>query len=304
MDEGGYQAFLASVRTAVADGGPTEQRALFDCSPLGEKLAAESPLLFQNLSLIDRDRPHRYRSVLRGAWESVERPIQDFLSELVTGEKSLAKLLEHSSKFGRLFQQAQRASRDPHVSGPHFAQCIRNLAYAEHRYDSRSRPLFRLFSLLPVAIDTLQLLAAGGGNEAALAESLLTKFAGEAGFVRVVGAAVAADALVLGWEYIRLDDSAAADYALTGPRAAQLLADMEALLLNGGIFSPQAEGTLTHCALRALRDRMVLFGGNAVVLGWPHLDSPGRREPARMARRLGLLCLTDSLLAPSYCCPG
>lgn len=288
-------SFARAVSSAVADGGPVEQRALFDISPLGESLGAGEDPLFPNLGMITRDRPHRHRSVLRGAWKSLHQPVQDLLQRLVTGERSLAKLLQTSVTYAKLFEEAQEESK--RTSGPHFSQTIRNLAFAEQRYDSRSRPLFRLFTLLPVAIDVLQKLTKVEKEDAAkCAKEILSLFAGDEGFVRVIGAAVAADAMCIGWQYIRLDDAEAADFSLTGPRAAELLHTMRAMLLDGGLFLAEASGTLTHQALCAMRGRLVWLGsdaGNAVALRWPSPHSPARRQPIRMAREhLGLHCVS------------
>ena len=83
------------------------------------------------------------------------------------------------------------------TSAQKFAKEIRHLSYAEHRYDSRSRPLFRLFTLLPVAIEALQTMSmVPDSDDAKLAGDILELFSGEIGFQRIVSAAVAADALV------------------------------------------------------------------------------------------------------------
>ena len=99
-----YDHFIQQVRTAVADGGPVEQKFLFSNSAAGPGLGCENPL-FKNLVHIDRDRPHRHRSVLRGTWSKLEQPIQEFLDMLVTGSRSFAKLLETSIKFQKAFSQ-------------------------------------------------------------------------------------------------------------------------------------------------------------------------------------------------------
>ena len=61
------ETFKKVVRSAVADGGPTEQRALFECSP-----ALSKNPLFPNLVDIHRDRAHEWRSIQKGVWKGID----------------------------------------------------------------------------------------------------------------------------------------------------------------------------------------------------------------------------------------
>jgi hypothetical protein len=80
------------------------------------------------------------------------------LDDLVTGKRSLAAMLRDSRKYQQVFQAVQKVERDrDHAST--FAKLIKDLHFADQRFDSRSRPLFRLFQLLPVAIEALAALA-------------------------------------------------------------------------------------------------------------------------------------------------
>ena len=89
----------------MADGGPTEQRALYEASPLASGLGGASAdgCLFPNCMLITRDRAHRFRSVDKQFWSSLPSIFKDFLAKLVTGDRSLARLLETSEKFAHEF---------------------------------------------------------------------------------------------------------------------------------------------------------------------------------------------------------
>ena len=71
----------------------------------------------------------------------------------MTGKRSFARLCETSNKFSALFMAKQH---EVPMSAKAFATTLRNLHYAEQRFDSRSLPLFRLFQLLPVVIGTLE----------------------------------------------------------------------------------------------------------------------------------------------------
>ena len=68
VDKDMFKTVCSKVVSAVADGGPSEQRALFELSPSATKLGCNEAL-FPKLVLISRDRSHRRRSVVKGAWE-------------------------------------------------------------------------------------------------------------------------------------------------------------------------------------------------------------------------------------------
>ena len=88
----GQERFKMSVRSAVADGGPTEQRALYDCSPGAPDPGLARDPFFKNLQDIHRDRPHTLRSVQKGIWKNLTGEVQEFLGLLVTGKGSLARM--------------------------------------------------------------------------------------------------------------------------------------------------------------------------------------------------------------------
>lgn len=170
----------------------SEQRALFDMSPAGQELGAEGPPLFPNLVLISRDRAHRFRSVQKGTWNlarllgfidnqlptsarihgcylaltrhQVSDVVRNTLDDLVTGKRSLAAMLRDSRKYQQVFQAVQKVERDRDIAST-FADIIKDLRFADQRFDSRSRPLFRLFQLLPVAIEALAALAGSMGDK-------------------------------------------------------------------------------------------------------------------------------------------
>jgi hypothetical protein len=100
--------FRHSVRSAVADGGPTEQRALYDASPGTLDPSCRADPFFPNLVDISRDRAHKWRSVQKGIWKNVDSDIKIFLDELVTGERSLARMLQTSRKYQVLFEATTR----------------------------------------------------------------------------------------------------------------------------------------------------------------------------------------------------
>ncbi|CAE7401950.1 unnamed protein product [Symbiodinium sp. CCMP2592] len=273
-----YTRFCNSVISAVADGGTVEQRILFD-STAARLVNTQSPPLFPSCMIVTRDRPHRFRSVQKGFWNQVDLPIKELLDSLVTGNRSVARLLESSLKFGRVFQQAQMNAKVSH-SAPTFAGVIKNLQYSEARFDSRSRPLFRLFRLLPIVVQCLADISSEQDDEdATWACELLESLGGEKGFNALLGAALVADTMVITQPAIRLEDAAAADWSLSGPVASELLQTLRHLLYEGGIWLEEAEGTLVHACLRSVRGKTVYIrsgtpAASAIALAWPTPLSP------------------------------
>jgi hypothetical protein len=83
--------------------------------------------------------------------EQFDKPLRDVLELLVTGDQSLAKMLQASRKFLKRFVEAQHAHRtffDPESLSPD----LYNLKYAEQRFDSRSKPPLRIFFTMPILI--------------------------------------------------------------------------------------------------------------------------------------------------------
>ena len=264
---------------------------IFNCSRSNPEGVAPADVLFPNLVMISRDRPHRFRSAQRGFWNQLDADVLSLLEELVTGQRSLCRLLETSRKFSLLFEHNQKRDRANHVyTGPDFARVLRTFQYAEQRFNSRSKPLFRIFRLLPTVIQTLSDITSMTDDPAdsSWAESLLQRFAGIQGYETLVTAAVVADAMMAFQPAIRLEDQAAADFSLSGVEAAKLKQTLWALLDNGGIFLEECDETLTHTVLRSIRNKTVFLRAgtpkqSAMVLHWP---SPGadRTAPIRRAK--------------------
>ena len=246
--------------------------------------------------MITRDRPHRYRSVQKGFWQNADEPVRQLLSDLVTGPRSFARPLESSLKFSLLFQKNQQEFKHVHT-GPSFAATVKNLSFSESRFNSRVKPLMRLFRLLPVCIQTLtEVTSFDDEKDANWAAGLLEKWSGDRGYTALVTAAVVADAVLASQSALRVEDSASADFAISGPAAAEVRQRLEALLLHGGLFLQEADSSLTHCALRAIQGKVVFVrsgtpGAAALALRWPSPDSPGRRAPLEKAKEFQVCSL-------------
>ena len=109
--QGAYDTFRRGLVSAVADGGTTEQHALHECTPGKKEYTGD--ILCPNCTEVSRDRAHRLRSVQKGVWREQEDDLRAFLDLLVTGERSLARMLQTSEKFQNVFQVVS-SSKTPH----------------------------------------------------------------------------------------------------------------------------------------------------------------------------------------------
>eukprot|EP00439_Symbiodinium_sp_Y106_P066153 s662_g10.t1 len=309
FDDDALRHFCSKVLSLVADGCPTEQRALFECSALGGKLVCDENRepLFPAAALITRDRAHRLRSVDKLFWKKLPTVFRDFLDLLITGDRSLAKLLETSDKFATAFLQkqaeAKRAANDVEdgevLTAFTFSKLLRSFSFADQRFDSRKKPLFKMFKLFVLIIDLLEDVSSVDGafdkDDQKMAASILSHLGGDQGYNLAVSAAVAADALLIGSPMLRVCDASSADFALSAECAAKTLFDLKHFLKEGALWMPQADGTLTHSVLAAIRDRTVFIGRGGknprpVSVRWPAPDSESRLQPVKVAREpLGIL---------------
>ena len=161
---------------------------------------------------------------------------------------------------------------------------LRSFSYSEQRFGSRKKLLLRLFKMLVISIGLLEDISAAGGpfdeSDQAWATAWLEDFGGDAGYCRVVGAAVAADCLIVAGPLIKVNDQACADFALEAPAAAEVLMQLKYFLADGGIFLPEASATLTHSVLDAVKERMVWCGrAKGSAKRFPFTGQPQTRQP-------------------------
>ena len=96
--------------------------------------------------------------------------------------------------------------------------------------------------------------------------------------------------MVTAWRYIRLCDRDNSDFAMNAAEGFQLLQDLKALLLDGGVFRETAGALLTNKALHAIRGRTVLLGRGAgtetaISMSWPSPESDVLTQPAKLAQQ-------------------
>ena len=198
-----YERLCNSVVNASPDGGLTEQKACYEASPAAQDPANRDNPLFKHLDDIGRDRAHKWRSIMKLVWANIDAPIREFLDELVTGDGSFARMLQTSSKYNLLFQDLQRKAKMNVTDAFTFCNLIKNLSHKEARYDSRTEPLFRLFKLLPIAFETLLVLASSTDvDDKKRSKILLRTFAGPTGYDKLVSAAVVGDGMMVIGKYV------------------------------------------------------------------------------------------------------
>ena len=207
---------------------------------------------------------------------------------LITNKDSFARRAHKSLRFSEIWQRKQRESPEDYF------RVLKDLHYAEHRYDSRSAPMSTFLMKLGPAIEVLQEMALDKRKEHSAdrqwAVSLLKHLTGPKGFVDLVLFALDADFAVATHKLVRVQDKTQADIALTQSEVQSTLDTCKALFDDGHVFNEAPNGTYTNALLQGLKgvQRIVLLGGGEeAIFGWPEaISSDLLKEPVRHARRL------------------
>ena len=85
-------------------------------------------------------------------------------------------------------------------------------------------------------------------------KKLLLRFAGKKGYDLLVRAALVADVMMLLQPCIRIEDRSDGDASLLASTVSKIRDDMHDLLVRGGIWLKEADGTCVHAALRAAEE--------------------------------------------------
>ena len=122
----------------VADGAADEQLAGRMLHPQSQRSAPGDgqSLALPNLRLVVRDGAHAARRLLERTLPK-DPYIKNVLTVLIWSKDSLAKLIQHSQAHQDIWQKLQVELRPDYP-------VLKNLGYAEHRFDSFSRPLRRM----------------------------------------------------------------------------------------------------------------------------------------------------------------
>ena len=199
--------------SAVSDGGPSEVKALH---------ALASDVFFPNLNHVTRDRAHRGRSVQKGAWHFFNDLTEGLLGMLLSDERSLCRMLQTSHKYSRLLQDIQARS----LTTERFSKVVQNFSFAAQRFDSLALPLLKIVHTLPVVYKFLiQLTSEGDATDQQWACSLIERLTGPQAYRSMIRAAMAADALLVGHAFIRVEDLSESNPMLKGTEACRTVAN-------------------------------------------------------------------------------
>ena len=212
----------ATIRAAVADGGPQEQASL--------PILQSSDL--SGINLIARDRCHRTRSMMKSMFDALNQQCCNLLSCFVSEHQSISKMLKsfgllsfilvsgfisferhdspkeskaedqrNSGKYSKLFQKAQLDD----AGG--FCKAIKNFSYAAQRFDSITTPLFKIFTLFPSMLRFLAgMTRHGDSDDQRWARRILETMTAQDGGQSLIKSAMSADAFIILEKFLRLDD--------------------------------------------------------------------------------------------------
>jgi hypothetical protein len=139
------------VEVFVADGAADEQLAGRMLQPDSARAILGQTL--PHLRLVVRDKPHGARRLLQRTLPK-DKFISKLMATLLWSRGSLARLVQHSAPHQEKFRRHQVR----HMGRA--ATTVKNLSYAEHRFDSSARPLGRMVvhfeALVLTAVDIIR----------------------------------------------------------------------------------------------------------------------------------------------------
>ena len=235
-----------------------------------------------NLRYQFRDRPHTTRTCMKGILKYMNEG-HELLQALISGKQSFAKRAKHSRRFQGIWMRKQTeeierirngsgSSESGSQPGGDLFAALQNLAYAEHRFDSRSTPMAILCSRFGAVIEVLLEMAADKQaahlNDRRWAETLLQLVSGDSGLQKLIIFGLDADFAVATQRLIRVQDGSQPDLALTTAQVAEAVEVVDALFKQGQVFLPEAEDLYTSQLLVGLGRLPVAARSQ---LKWPDL---------------------------------
>ena len=242
--------------------------------------------LCPRLRFFFRDRPHTSQSIHKAVIRAMKPENKVLLGLLVTDEGSFAKRVRYSRPFRKLWKEEGLAADELDAI---YVACD-HLAYAEQRFDSRSKPMVRLVKSWTRILRVLARVAADM-HEAhrdcrVWAVHLLKTMGGVPGFVRFLEFTVETDYFVSGRCLSQLQDKSNTDISLSMHEVLDILAMREALFYEGRIFSAEQNSSYTWEFLHGARGiDDIYFGSNANKMAWPTQRTQIER-PVLFARSL------------------
>ena len=222
-----------------------------------------------------RDRPHTTRTCQKGILKCMNEG-KELVIALISGKNSFAKRARYSRRFQKIWLRkqleaiAEAKRRGGDGSQPDLFVALKNLAHAEHRFDSRSEPMSIMCSRFGDVVEVLLEIASDEApshrDDRAWAIEVLNLISGAEGFKKLLIFGVDCDFAVTTQILVRVQDGISPDVALTAAQVADTLEVVTALFREGQVFLPEAEGLYTSQLLKGLR-RMRLAARER--LGWP-----------------------------------
>lgn len=260
----------------------TVQREIFSGATDGAPVALKGVSLLKregilpNLRYQFRDRPHTTRTVTKMTLGLC--PESEALRKaLITGKNSFARRAKNSARFREIWIRKQREEPD------RFWEVLRDLSYAEQRFDSRSAPMTAFLLKLGPALEVLQEIANSVRydlkDERAWAMGLLKKLTGPQGFINLVMFAMDTDFAVITHRLTRVQDQSTPDVSLHGHQMVETLDMCSVLFRDLRVFDKEPNGTYTNSLLHSfskVERTIILQDGIQQKVGWP--TGPCHRE--------------------------
>ena len=139
----------------AADGASSEQLAGKLLHPQSARGNAVTKL--PNLRVVLRDKAHASRRITERTFQT-DPALNNVLVTVVTGPKSLSRLLKNSRIIQNIFEkQIDQQTRVGNAEA--LKQDIRNMSFAKQRFDSTAKPLGRALLNLDAAISTMDIIS-------------------------------------------------------------------------------------------------------------------------------------------------
>ena len=249
---------------------------------LSVRQMAADPTLMPNLRYQFRDKPHTTRTCIKLVYNLCPES-EELRTRLITGEKSFARRAKNSRRFQQLWRQKQLDEPDA------LWDVLTDLGYAEHRFDSRSKPMARFLLKLGPALEVLQVLSCdlnpAHRKDIKWARDLLQLLAGPVGFVKLVLFAIDTDFAVAAHKLIRLQDQVAPDVSVAAHEVQHCDDTCRMLFRDGRVFDRAPNGTYTNHLLQGfygVSRELVLCDREqrTVKFGWPAATEDGLLKDA------------------------
>ena len=218
-----------------------------------------------------RDRPHTSQSIHKAVIRSLRPENKVLLQLLISDEGSFAKRVRYSRPFRKIWKEEAGTEDDLEAL---YTACD-HLAYAEQRFDSRSKPMTRLVKNAARITRVLKRVAAdpepAHRDDVVWAKHLLKSLSGVDGFLRFLDFTVETDFFVTARCLSQLQDKTNTDISVSQHEVLDTLAVHEALFNEGRIFSQERNDSYTWEFLNSARGNMDIYTGSDPhnSMAWP-----------------------------------